>query len=163
MKKKLPLLLAFAMGIAFTAIISWKSNDDKKVITKFYNQPNPETSPIIAIRKIKLKDEVSAAVFEKFATKVGNDEFGKLPGVKFYYGKGERGDEPGSYLLFMEFDSKTTRDFYAPAEDDDTKRSEEAKKMVGAYFAKYDTEYNKLAEVIVPAGKKGYVDYIIFE
>ena len=34
---------------------------------------------------------------------------------------------------------------------------------VGAYFAKYDTEYNKLAEVIVPAGKKGYVDYIIFE
>ena len=163
MKKKLPLMLAFAMGIAFTAILSWKNNDDKSASLKFNNPQSPESNPVIALRKIKLKDGVSGDAFEKFAMKVSNDEFGKLPGVKLYFGKGERGDEPGSYILFMDFDSKAARNFYAPGEDDNVKRSVEAAKMVDAYFAKYSPEFDKLAEVITPAGKKGYVDYIILK
>jgi hypothetical protein len=48
-------------------------------------------------------------------------------------------------------------------EGDNSKRSEEASKMVDDFFAKYNPEFDKLAEVIIPAGKKGYVDYIILK
>lgn len=156
--KKIYLLLAFISGIALTSIVSWKTNNNETAVKQ-----SPENRPVIALRKIKLKDGVSADAFEKFATKIANDEYGKLPGVRFYYGKGERGDEPNSYVLFMEFDSKSTRDFYAPAEDDDSKRSAEAKKFVEGYFSKYSPEFDKLAVVNTPAGKKGYVDYIILK
>lgn len=159
MKQRLILLLAFVSGVVFTMIISWEAQDDKKL----YTTDNPDINPVLAIRKIKLKSGVTADAFEKFAAKVANDEFGKLPGVKFYYGKGERGDEPNSYVLFMDFDSKTTRNFYAPSEDDDSKRTPEAAKMVNDYFTKYSPEFDKLAEVVTPAGKKGYVDYIILK
>jgi hypothetical protein len=159
MKQRLLLLLAFVSGITFTMIISWETHDNEKI----YTTDNPDSSPVLAIRKIKLKSGVTAEAFEKFAAKVANDEFGKLPGVKFYYGKGERGDEPNSYVLFMDFDSKTTRNFYAPSEDDDSKRTAEAAKMVNDFFIKYNPEFDKLAEVVTPAGKKGYVDYIILK
>ncbi len=157
--KRIPMLLAFIAGIMFTTIISWENKSAE-------NHPgnknkNPDSRPVLALRKVKLKAGVSAEAFEKFAMKVANDEFGKLPGVKFYYGLGERGDEPGTYVFFMEFDSKTTRNFYAPGEDDNTKRSTEAAKMVDDFFKNYNPEFNKLAEVVTPAGKKGYVDYII--
>jgi hypothetical protein len=159
--KKISILLAFIAGIIFTAIISW-DNKRSDHYSGFYKQ-NPDSRPVLALRKVKLKDGVTAESFEKFATRVANDEFGKLPGVKFYCGKGERGDEPNSYVLFMEFDSKTTRDFYAPGEDDNSKRSAEAARMVDSYFNRYNEDFNKLAEVVTPAGKKGYVDYIILK
>jgi hypothetical protein len=160
MKKSL-LLPAFIAGILFTSVISWenKSPEPKPAV----NNQNPDSRPVLAIRKVKLKQGVSPDSFEKFTTKVANDEFGKLPGVRFYFGKGERGDEPGSYVFFMEFDSKTTRNFYAPAEDDNSKRTAEAAKLVDDYFKKYSPEFEKLAEVITPAGKKRYVDYIILK
>jgi hypothetical protein len=112
---------------------------------------------------MKLKAGITADAFEQFAANAANDEYGKLPGVKFYFGKGERGDEPGSYLYFIEFDSKTTRDFYAPDEDDNAKRSAEAIRLLDVFFKKFDEDLHKLAEEITPAGKKGYVDYIILQ
>jgi hypothetical protein len=159
--KKIPIPLAFIAGILFTAIISWGNKTPGHHFG--FNRQSPDSRPVLAMRKIKLKEGVSAEIFEKFAIKVANDEIGKLPGIKFYYGKGERGDEPGSYVLFMEFDSKTTRNFYAPAEDDNSKRNAEATKLVDGFFGKYTPEFDKLAEVITPAGKKGYVDYIILK
>lgn len=114
MKKKLSLLMAFATGIAFTAIIGWNSHDDKKIAHQSNSISNPDSRSVLAVRKIKLKAGITTEAFEKFATKVANDEFGKIPGVKFYYGKGERGDDPGNYIFFMDFDSKSTRDFYGP-------------------------------------------------
>lgn len=83
--------------------------------------------------------------------------------MKFYFGKSERGDELGSYLYFIEFDSKITRNFYAPAEDNNDKRSAEVNRLLDVFFKKFDEDLDKLAEVITPAGKKGYVDYIIIE
>src|SRR6266540_4360462 len=115
--KKVSILLAFISGIALMAIISWKNNNEDSV------KQDPENRPIIALRKIKLKAGVSAEAFEKFAIKAKNDEYCKLPGLKIYFGKGERGDEPDSYVYFLEFDSKATRDFYVPQEDDISKSS----------------------------------------
>jgi hypothetical protein len=133
---------------------------DKTIIDK---NKKPDSRPVIALRKMKLKAGITAEAFEKFSVKAANDEYGKLPGVKFYFGKGERGDEPGSYLYFIEFDSKTTRDFYAPAEDNNSKRSDEATRLLDGFFKNFDQDLDKLAEVITPAGKKGYVDYIVLE
>ncbi len=104
--KKLSLLLAFVSGIALTAIISWKNNNNETTIKQ-----NPDNRPLIAIRKVNLKPGLSAEAFEKFAVKTATGEYGKLPGVKIYFGKGERGDETGSYIYVFEFDSKATRDF----------------------------------------------------
>ncbi len=56
-----------------------------------YNIKNPETRAVIAIRKVKLKSGASAEAFEKWAAKLANDEYGKVPGVKYYVAKGERG------------------------------------------------------------------------
>jgi hypothetical protein len=161
--KKQHHIYSFLAGIFFTAIISWTGNN-KQTNSE---GANSDSNPVIAVRKIKLKEGVSADAFEKFAVRVAHDEFGKLPGVKFYYGKGERGDDPGSYLLFYEFDSKTTRNFYAPTEGAENgtqiKRTPEAEKMVNDYFSKYNPEFGKLAEVIKENGKKGYIDYIILK
>jgi hypothetical protein len=157
--KKQRHIYSFLAGIFFTAIISWTGNN-KQTNSE---GANSDSNPVIAVRKIKLKEGVSTDAFEKFAVRVAHDEFGKLPGVKFYYGKGERGDEPGSYVMFYEFDSKTTLLHYAPGEDDNSKRSPEVTKMVDAFYAKFNPEFNKLAEVIKPAGKKGYVDYLILK
>jgi hypothetical protein len=161
MKKK-NYITAFLAGILFTAIISWTDNSTNK-----NSDSNPDANPVLAVRKIKLKEGVSTDAFEKFAVRVAHDEFGKLPGVKFYYGKGERGDDPGSYLLFYEFDSKTTRNFYAPTEGAENgtqiKRTPEAEKMVNDYFSKYNPEFGKLGEVIKEEGKKGFIDYIILK
>ena len=150
------------MGIVFTATIGWRTTGENNITRqKMDNQQAPDNRAVIAIRKIKLKEGVSAETFERFAVKLANDEYGKLPGVKFYFGKGERGDEPKSYIYFMEFDSKSTRDYYAPAEDDNAKRSADAAKMVDEFFNKMYADFNKLAEVMTPSGKKGFVDYII--
>ena len=154
--KKFSLLLAFLSGIAFTSITSGQTGNETVTKQNSDNQP-------MAIRKIKLKPGVSAEAFEKFAVKTANREYANLPGVKIYFGKGERGDEPNSYAYFFEFDSKATRDFYAPAEDDNSKTSAEAKKFLDIFFNKYNPEFDKMAEVITPAGKKGYVDYIILQ
>jgi hypothetical protein len=156
--KKFSLLIAFISGIILTAIVSWKDNTNQ-----IGSRQSPNNNPVLALRKIKLKDGISADVFEKFARRVSHNEFGKLPGVKLYFGKGERGDEPNCYVLFMDFDSKVTRNFYAPVEDDNSKTSPEASKMVNAFFVKYNPEFDKLCEVATPAGKKGYVDYLIFQ
>lgn len=111
--KKIPIPLAFIAGILFTAVISWNNKTSDHPFG-FYRQ-NPDIRPVLALRKVKLKEGVSIETFEMFAIRAANNEFGKLPGVKFYYGKGERGDEPGSYISVFEFDSKITRNFYAPA------------------------------------------------
>jgi len=161
MKKSSLLLIAFFSLIAVTTLVSWKSNEHKNLTDKTIIDKKPDNRPVIALRKMKLKAGITAEAFEKFAVKAANDEYGKLPGVKFYFGKGERGDEPGSYIYFIEFDSKTTRDFYAPAEDNNSKRSEEAARLLDAFFKKFDEDMGKLAEVITPAGKKGYVDYVV--
>lgn len=158
MKSKLSLSIAFLTGIIFAAIIGWNSNAEKNTV-KFREISNPDSRPVIAVRKIKLKPNITAETFEKFATRVTNDEFGKFPGVKFSFGKGERGDEIGSYVVFWEFDSRFTRDFYAPSEN--KKASPEALKFIEDYFNKYDPEFSKVAEVITPAGKEGYTDYLI--
>lgn len=152
--KKLSILSAFFAGIIVTCVVSWKSNE---------TVPKTDNPPVLAVRKVKLKNGVSAEAFEKFAARAAHDEFGKLPGVRIYFGKGERGDEPNTYALFFEFDSKSTRGFYAPSEDDNAGRSAEASKLLDAFFASYDPEFDKLAEVITPAGKKGYVDYLIIQ
>lgn len=153
--------MAFVTGIIFTAIIGWNSNDDKKIENKSIEISNYQSRPIIAVRKIKLKTGVTPEAFEKFVTRVTNDEFGRFPGVKFNYGKGERGDEIGSYVVFWEFDSKLTRDFYAP--EGDKKTSPEALMFIDNFFNKYSPEFDKLAEVVVPAGKEGYTDFLILE
>lgn len=155
--KKPNYLPSFLAGILFTAIISWTGNNKQ---TKS-ETGNPDSNPVIAVRKIKLKEGVSTDAFEKFAVRVAHNELGLLPGVKIYYGKGERGDEPGTYILFYEFDSKTSRNFYAP--EPGITRSADAKKMLDDYFAKYNAEFNKLAEVIKTDGKMGFVDYIILK
>ncbi len=123
---------------------------------------HPDSRPIIAMRKVKLKEGVSADAFEKFAIKIASGEYGSLPGAKFYYAKGERGDETGSYISFIEFDSKATRDFYAPVADDNTKTPPEVRKMIEAFFGKFDQEAGKLVEA-AGSGKKGYTDYIILK
>jgi hypothetical protein len=165
MKKKSLLLIAFCSVIGVATLISWKSNVHKNISGKAINHEseNPDSRPVIALRKMKLKAGITADDFEQFAAKAANDGYGKLPGVKFYFGKGERGDEPGSYLYFMEFDSKTTRNFYAPDEDDNAKRSAEAIRLLDVFYKKFDEDLHNLAEVITPAGKKGYVDYIIIK
>jgi hypothetical protein len=108
-------LIAFAMGISVTAILSWKNNDENvaKQGTR-YNMPNPDSRPIIALRKLKLKSGISAEEIEKYAVKLAHKEYGKIPGAKEYIAKGERGDEVGNYIYVTEFDSKITRDFYYP-------------------------------------------------
>lgn len=160
--KKINHFITFLAGILFTILIAWSDNSQNQKSTVA-----PDSNRILAIRKIKLKEGVTEAAIEKFAIRVANDEFGILPGVRLYCGKGERGDEPGTYVLFMDFDSKTTRNFYSPEEGKqdgmEIKRSAEAEKMVNALFSKYTPEFNKLAEVIIPSGKKGYVDYIILK
>jgi hypothetical protein len=162
--KKLSLLFAFISGIALSAIIGWKSNNNENA-TKHairYDASNPDSRPILSLRRVKLRPGVSVDAFEKFAVKVAEGEYGHLPGVKFFYGKGERGDEPNSYIFFMKFDSKNTRDFYAPVADDNTKTSTEVKKMIDTFFSKFSPEAEKLVEEIA-TGKKGYTDYIILE
>ncbi len=121
MKKISILLITLIASMVLIAGINWKKNDSSY-------KTNPDSRPIIAMRKVKLKEGVSAEVFEKFAVKVASGDYGNLPGVKFYYGKGERGDETDSYILFMEFDSKATRDFYAPVANDNTTTPTEVKK-----------------------------------
>ncbi|MFN2438864.1 MAG: hypothetical protein ABR503_06660 [Chitinophagaceae bacterium] len=165
MKKISLLLIGFIAGITSTVIISWKNNKGDKTgnQTAIATAKHPDNRAILAVRKVKLKPGITAEAFESFAVKVAAGEFGNLPGAKFYFGKGERGDEPGSYLSFIEFDSKATRDFYAPVAEDNTKTSAEVTKMLNAYFSKYNVEFNKLAEVITVTGKKNYTDYIILK
>ena len=163
--KKFSLVLAFMSGLIIMGIIGWKSNDheqhkpDQNIQDKFKNADN---QAILAVRKVKLKAGVSAEAFEKFAVDAANGEYGSLPGAKVYYGKGERGDEVGSYLSFIEFDSKRTRDFYAPVADDNSKTAPEVKKMIDTFFSKFSPEADKYVEVVA-TGKNGYTDYIILK
>ncbi len=164
MKKISMTLIAFLAGMFFIGGISWKNNEDnvgkQNAITT--TTQHPDNKPILAVRKVKLKGGVSAETFESFAVKVAAGEYGNLPGLKIYYGKGERGDELGSYILFMAFDSKTTRDFYSPIADDNTKTPAEVRKLIDSFFNKFTPEADKLVEPI-SSGKKGYTDYIILK
>ncbi len=161
MKKILVPLIAFAMGISVTAILSWKNNDEN--VAKqgtHYNTPKPDSRPIIALRKVKLKSGASAEEFEKYAAKLAGKELGKIPGVKEYIAKGERGDEVGSYIYVTEFDSKITRDFYYPIPGTDTsKTSREALKFLNSFTEL--GEFTRMAEIV--PGDQNYTDYIVLE
>jgi hypothetical protein len=162
MKKNLLFIISFLSGIAVTATISWKSNnsDNMTKTSLNYNIKNPETLAVIAIRKVKLKSGASAEAFEKWAAKLANDEYGKVPGVKYYVAKGERGGEIGSYIYVVEFDSKQTRDFYYPAA---APMSPEATKLLQPW-QKFADELEKMAIIeIVNTGKENFTDYIVLE
>ncbi len=158
------LLVGVIAGVVFIAATSWKNNDVNNPVNQnaVITSQHPDSRPILAMRKVKLKEGVSAEALEAFAVKVAEGEYGNLPGTKFYYGKGERGDETGSYILFMEFDSKATRDFYSPVADDNTKTPAEVRKLIDGFFNKFSPEADKLTEPAT-TGKKGYADYIILK
>ncbi|MEP6513716.1 MAG: hypothetical protein ABJA79_07595, partial [Parafilimonas sp.] len=155
MKKNLSLLIAFVLGITVTAIISWKSNHTEATVNKLRN---PDSRPVIAIRKVKVKAGVSDQAFEQFAEKVAHSDYGKLPGVKEYFAKGERGDEVGTYLYVWEFDSKITRNFYFPVANDSSNAasSAEAKKFLQTLDPA--NEFSKMVEVM-NTGQNSYTDY----
>lgn len=151
--KRFTLAIGFMAGLLLPLLIGWKDS----------RQENAKVSAVLAIRKIKLKPGTTEAAMDQFASRVAQGEFGKLPGVRIEFAKGERGDEPGSYVLLMHFDSKATRDFYAPDEAIQGKRSDQVTKMIDDYFKAYNAEFDKLAEQVKPPGKEGYVDYLILE
>ncbi len=162
--KKFSLVLAFILGITITGVISWKTHDRENKSNHIMKDKlqNNDSRTILAMRKVKLKAGASAEAFETFAEKLAKGDYGSLPGAKFYYGKGERGDEVGSYIYFIEIDSKATRDFYAPVADDNTKTSVEVRKMIDAFFSKFSPEAGKYVEEVA-TGKNGYTDYIILK
>jgi hypothetical protein len=162
MKKILVPTIAFLLGASVMAIISWKNNNDEKGKKQISNNlPNPDARPIIAIRKLKLKTGASADTLEDFAVKLAHNEYSKMPGVKEYIAKAERGDDMGSYIYVTEFDSKITRDFYYPIPGgDSSKTSPEALKFLHSGTPGPDLSHSI---ELVPSGKEGYTDYIVLE
>ena len=160
MKTNISVFIAFITGITFMAIIGWNNTSTKKNFSNNNHINSPDSRPMIALRKLKLKPNVSAEEFEKFAVKVANGEYGKIPGVKEFIAKGERGDEIGNYIYVIEFDSKTSRDFYFPVPGTDTsKTSAEALKFLNSLTDQ--TEFAKMAD-IVPTDQS-YTDYVVLK
>lgn len=160
MKKQFLLVLVFAAGIATSAILSWNVKDASSRQLIVTEKVSPDNKPVMAIRKIKLKQGTSEQTFNAFASKVANNEYGKVPGAKFYIVKGERGDEVGTYLFVIEFDSKGTRDFYYPTEGaDSTQISADARKLLLPWNG-IAADFGKIAEVVT-TGKLSYTDYVL--
>lgn len=163
MKKTFIPLLSFLAGMFLTAMISWKDTSNKNAAkqTTYYNAFNPDARPVISLRKVKLKPGVSSETFEQFAVKIARNEYGKFPGLKTYFAKGDRGDETGSYIYVMEFDSKVSRNFYAPVPDsDDSQTSAEAKKFLSKVAAGL-AEFSTMADIVPTA--TSYTDYVALE
>jgi hypothetical protein len=162
MKQNLLLIFFFIAGMATTALIGWKTDNEKTIAKALHDRANPDSRPVMAIRKVKTKAGVAAQSFEQWATKLPANEYGKIPGAKFYIAKGERGDEAGTYLFVIEFDSKHTRDFYYPvAGADSSKISADARRLLQPWNA-IASEFGKMGEV-VSTGREGYTDFIILQ
>ena len=87
------LLLIILVTFSTTTIFSQSSHTGK--------------GKVIAVRFLELKAEVDTAEFEKFAYEEFNPAHeGALPGLSEYIAKSDRGDNEGSYVLFMVFDSQ---------------------------------------------------------
>ena len=70
---------------------------------------------VIAVCFLELDAEVDTAEFEKFAYEVFNPAHeGTIPGLTEYVAKSDRGNNQGSYALFMVFDSQIVRDIMIP-------------------------------------------------
>lgn len=163
MKGNALLPIVFLASIATTATISWKTKTgDGEKMSPHQSSSNPDSRPIIALRKVKAKAGVSTAAFETWAATLPHNEHGKIPGARFYVAKGERGDETGTYLFVIEFDSKRTRNFYYPtAGADSTKISADARRLLQPWN-KIVADFEKVGEG-VQTGKESYTDYVILQ
>lgn len=156
----------FSTAILFFLVIillSWhnKNNNHQKKPAGYF-APADDNRPVIAIRKMKLKPGASAEEFNKLAQKIAHKDFGALPGVKEYIAKGERGDEVGTYIYVIEFDSKKTRDFYYPKPGSDgSDASADAKRLMQSLDTSANQQFGKLVEM-VPGGA-GYTDYLVIQ
>lgn len=160
--KKTIIFSLTALLLSAIIFLSWdnKNNNHTKKLPAY--QGSADDQPIIAIRKLKLKSGASAQEFEKFAEKIAHKEFGTLPGVKEYIAKGERGDEVGSYIYVVEFDSKKTRDFYYPKPGSDgSDASADAKRLMQSLDTSSNQQFTKMVE-LAPGGS-GYTDYLVIE
>jgi len=102
MNKNVKNLLLIILAIFSTTIIFPQSSHTGK-------------GKVIAVRFLELKADVDTAEFEKFAYKEFNPAHeGTLPGLSEYIAKSDRGNNEGSYVLFMVFDSQIVRDIMIP-------------------------------------------------
>jgi hypothetical protein len=144
-------------------LLSWhnRSNNHQKKSANYF-APSDDNRPVIAIRKMKLKAGASEEEFNKLAHKIAHKEFGALPGVKEYIAKGERGDEVGSYIYVIEFDSKKTRDFYYPKPGSNgSDASADAKKFMQSLDTTVNQQFGRTGRD--GSGGTGYTDYLVFE
>lgn len=144
-------------------LLSWhnKSDNYQKKSADYYASPD-DNHPVFSIRKLKLEPGASVDEFNKVAQKLAHNDFGAIPGVKEYIAKGERGDEAGSYIFVIEFDSKKTRDFYYPKPGSDgSDASADAKKFMQSVDPTGMQQLGKMVEV-APGGS-GYTDYQVIE
>jgi hypothetical protein len=113
---------------------------------------------VIAVRFLELDAEVDTAEFEKFAYEVFNPAHeGTIPGLTEYVAKSDRGNNQGSYALFMVFDSQIVRDIMIPDKSMSEWMSEifEEKNMW--------TYWNKLGSYVKDGSLEKYNDYVVLK
>jgi hypothetical protein len=113
---------------------------------------------VIAVCFLELDAEVDTAEFEKFAYEVFNPAHeGTIPGLTEYVAKSDRGNNQGSYALFMVFDSQIVRDIMIPDKSMSEWMSEifEEKNMW--------TYWNKLGSYVKDGSLEKYNDYVVLK
>lgn len=113
---------------------------------------------VIAVCFLELDAEVDTAEFEKFAYEVFNPAHeGTIPGLTEYVAKSDRGNNQGSYALFMVFDSQIVRDIMIP----DKSMSEWMSKI---FEEKNMWSYwNKLGTYVKDGSLGKYNDYVVLK
>ncbi|HUE77909.1 MAG TPA: hypothetical protein VMM83_08210, partial [Longimicrobiales bacterium] len=105
-------------------------------------QSGDDARPVLSVRELTLKPGASAQEFEKhFAEIVGPWFEQRIPGVRAYLARGERGDRTNAYLLLYEFDTLARRNEYFPQPGVQSER------------------FKQLAGVIPDFGLDKYTDY----
>ena len=160
MKTFLSLALVCCLAFIFASHID--KNAAAPAMAEFVN-PMLFTDPgnIVAVRDLTLKDGVDAADFEKFAIEKFTPVFQqKVPGVKAYIMKGNRGDKKGSYSYVLIFDSENTRDFYYPFEHGGEESVPATSEPL--WLPAREAIYTELVKYVDMIGEtKGYTDYLV--
>ena len=113
---------------------------------------------VIAVCFQELDAEVDTAEFEKFAYEVFNPAHeGTIPGLTEYVAKSDRGNNQGSYALFMVFDSQIVRDIMIP----DRSMSEWMSKILEE--KNMWSYWNKLGTYVKDGSLGKYNDYVVLK
>ena len=116
-------------------------------------QSGDDARPTMSVRELTLKPGASAQEFEKHVAEIVGPWFEeRIPGVRAYLVRGERGDRTNAYLLIYEFDTLARRNEYFPQPGVQSERFQQLAGVIPDFGLDKYTDY---------AG--GYTDYVVLK